>query len=190
MTEPNPPQPELVYPDGAPDDTNGPPRPEYPPAQRYGDGQWLDPDTGMPVEFPLDDPPAGQTWTVQDIRDKRAAWQALGPALPTEPPALTEQDRAELDAHPADARSLPQEPGNLDDDDRPHFLRVVNGSEVCGQDGDPWPCPTWSRWLEEDAVPTATPMPDGATMTTTAAAKALGVDPHELAAFMASRNRR
>ncbi|ROP40707.1 hypothetical protein [Saccharothrix texasensis] len=23
---------------------------------------------------------------------------------------------------------------------RPHFARNVNGTEVCGQDGDPWPC--------------------------------------------------
>lgn len=193
MTEPNPPQPELVYPDGAPEDTNGPARIEHPPAQRAGDGQWLDPDTGMPVGFPLDDPPAGQVWTTQDIRDRRAAWQALGPPLPTEPPALTEHERAEDGESaadlPADARTAPSEPTNLDDASRPHFMRSVNGVEVCGQDGDPWPCPTWSTWVQTGDVPTAAPLPEGATMTAPQAARALGVDPQELALFLASRNR-
>jgi hypothetical protein len=191
--ETNPPRPELVYPDGAPEDTNGPVRVVHPPAQRGGDGQWLDPDTGMPVGFPLDDPPTGEMWSTQDIRDKRTAWEALGPALPTEPPALTEQERADqgegvFDIVP-DARTVPQTPGNLDDQSRPHFLRTVSGVEVCGQDGDPWPCATWSRWVQEQEVPTAAPIPDGAIMTTTDAARALGVDPNELAAFVASRNR-
>lgn len=191
--ETNPPRPELVYPDGAPDDTNGPPRRQHPPAQRGGDGQWLHPRTGMPVGFPLDDPPEGETWTTQDILDKQAAWEALGPALPTEPPALTEQERADqgegvFDIVP-DARAVPQTPANLDDAKRPHFLRTVNGVEVCGQDGDPWPCATWSQWAEEGDVPTAAAIPEGATMNTAEAAKALGVDPNELAAFVASRNR-
>lgn len=196
MTEPNPPQPELVYPDGAPDDTNGPPRPEYPPAQRAGDGQWLHPDTGMPVGFPLDDPPAGEVWTTQDIRDREAAWEALGPALPTEPRALTEQDRADRGESASvvtmDARAMSRTPSNLDDASRPHFLRNVNGVEVCGQDGDPWPCATWSKWAEEGETPTAPAAPSRPsvpTMTTSAAAEALGVDPQELALFLAGRNR-
>lgn len=50
----------------------------------------------------------------------------------------------------ADREQLARPPMNLDADDRPHFLRNVNGQEVCGQDGEPWPCPTW-QGIESDA---------------------------------------
>lgn len=196
MSQPNPPRPDLVYPDGSPEDTAGP-EPVHPPAQRAGDGQWLDPDTGMPVGFPLDDPPEGTEWTVQDIRNRRAAWEALGPRLPTEPPPLTEEGRAEENSPAAavDARVLPQEPANVDEWSEPHFLRNVNGQEVCGTDSDPWPCPTYRRWVDEAARETAAAnpperIPDGATMTPEQAAHALGVDPQELARFLATQNRK
>lgn len=189
----NPPRRDLVYPHGAAED-RADRRRKSPPAQRGGDGQYLDPESGMPVEFPLDDPPPGMTWTTQDLLDKRDAWRALGPALPTAAPPLTEQERADrgegVQDIPPDARSAPQTPTNLDDARRPHFLRSVNGEEVCGQDGNPWPCATWSSWVaESDAVPTARPVADGATMSSAEAAEALGVDPQELALFLASRNR-
>src|SRR5687768_4488732 len=178
LEEINPPNPELVYPDGAPDDT-GKPGKKSKPANRAGNGQWLDPDSGMPVEFPLDDPPEGETWTERDIRDRRAAWRALSPALPTERPDLTEEERARgfREVLP-DARSIPQTPANLDEQDRPHFLRIVAGEEVCGQDGKPWPCDTYRAWVEEGSreVPTVTPVPDATDQVAGALARVLGID--------------
>jgi hypothetical protein len=186
----NPPDPELVYPDGAPDDS-GKPRKKSKPAGRAGDGQWLDPDSGMPVEFPLDDPPEGETWTERDIRDRRAAWRALGPAQPTTPPARTEDERAQEGYREVlpDARSIPQTPANLDERDRPHFLRNIGGEEVCGQDGEPWPCDTYRAWMEDGTreVATAVPTPDTTDHVTGALARMLGVDPQDMALFLASR---
>lgn len=187
MTEPNPPRPDLVYPEGAPEDTNGPARPEPEPAQRDSDGRWLDPDSGEVAAYPVDEPSAGVIWTARDLRQKRAAWEASGPPAPVQPPPPTELERieqaeaAELEA----VRLQHQPPGNLDDSDRPHFLRTANGVEVCGQDGEPWPCETWTRWMQERDAPAG----EVATITTTEAAQRLGVDPQELAAFLANRNR-
>lgn len=190
MTTANPPRPELVYPNGSPEDTAGT-EPTPVPAERAPDGQWLDPDTGAPVEFPLDEPPAGAEWTEQDIRNRRAAWQALGPRLPQEPPLLTEEDRADENAAPApDARALTEEPANLDQWSRPHYLRNVNGVEVCGEDGEPWACATYRQWVDDAGrnLATAREIPPGATMTAEQAATALGVDPQALARFLASQN--
>lgn len=43
------------------------------------------------------------------------------------------------------ARQLAEPAGNLDAKGAPHFLRNVNGEEVCGQDGQPWPCDAWRQ---------------------------------------------
>jgi hypothetical protein len=43
------------------------------------------------------------------------------------------------------ARQLAQPAGNLDVKGAPHFLRNIGGEEVCGQDGQPWPCDAWRQ---------------------------------------------
>lgn len=42
-------------------------------------------------------------------------------------------------------RLLSEPSANIGRDDRPHFLRTVDGKDVCGQDGKPWPCPEWEH---------------------------------------------
>jgi hypothetical protein len=64
-----------------------------------------------------------------------------------------EPDAGELEAATTQAavrtehRRLLSEPSaNVGRDDRPHFMRTVEGKgDVCGQDGESWPCPEWEH---------------------------------------------
>lgn len=47
-------------------------------------------------------------------------------------------------------RLLAEPSANLDRDDRPHFQRVVEGQEpLCGQCGQPFPCPAYLQITED-----------------------------------------
>ena len=91
-------------------------------------------------------------------------------------------------------RLLEEQASNADAEDRPHFLRNVDGAEVCGQDGQSWPCDTYRRMLERDAAertgtPDQQPQPGQLAVSRDAlesVAAELGVDPHELAARLSS----
>jgi hypothetical protein len=55
------------------------------------------------------------------------------------PQRTVEEQLAEANA------TLARPAANLDVHGAPHFLRNVNGEEVCGQDGLRWPCPAWQE---------------------------------------------
>jgi hypothetical protein len=60
------------------------------------------------------------------------------------PPILSDDEKlAALAVADRTRAQLAERSLNLDHADRPHFLRNVGGVETCGQDGQPWPCPTW-----------------------------------------------
>lgn len=172
----NEPRQELVYPYGSPEDTAGPNTAETR-AERDAAGNWTDPDTGKAVDFPLNEPPEGTYWSEQDIRDHRRRWLAAPMPAPQEPPPLTEEQRAEQVA-----ATEPPEPDNLDDEGRPHFLRNVNGDEVCGQDGQPWPCKTWSEHIDSNGT-------HDLTDEQAAVAAGLGVEPGAFAEFLKTQGR-
>jgi len=59
-------------------------------------------------------------------------------------------------------------------DGAPHFIRNVEGQpEVCGQDGETWPCAAWRKLSQPDPDPTGT-------VSLEQAARAAGMTPEEL----------
>lgn len=78
-------------------------------------------------------------------------------------------------------RLLGQRATNLDDQNRPHFLRNVDGDERCGQCGEPWECPSYAALREEAAgLPTVDGQPSSGLSAVDAAAAELGLDPQAL----------
>jgi len=84
-------------------------------------------------------------------------------------------------------------------EDRPHFLRNVDGVELCGQDGEPWPCTEYLRTMAQ--VEATLPGYSGSSMQVGAptgvelvplveAAAAAGLFPEELRARMEAPDRR
>ena len=85
--------------------------------------------------------------------DQLSPISGFGPAPhPNDPPILggdrratsVEQVEAALRIAAEQRAQLALPPGNADAAGRPHFLRNIDGVEVCGQDGKPWPCPSWT----------------------------------------------
>lgn len=89
-------------------------------------------------------------------------------------------------------RLLAEKAANADTSDRPHFLRNVDGREVCGQDGQTWPCDEYQAQLRRQAEElTGTPeqQPPGRdTVSVDAVAEALGMERSELEARLAVRD--
>jgi hypothetical protein len=80
-------------------------------------------------------------------------------------------------------------PGNGDTQDRPHFLRAVGDREVCGQDGEEWPCREYQEMLDRDArergeAPAEDPDSDRVSLSEVAAL--IGTDPEALRAALSS----
>lgn len=69
----------------------------------------------------------------------------------------------------------------------PHFLRNVDGHEVCGTDGQPWPCEGYTG-AQQQFARQAGALPDDNLIpppTMAEAARAAGVDPDEFQARLA-----
>lgn len=76
-------------------------------------------------------------------------------------------------------RQLAQPAGNVFKG-APHFLRNVNGEEVCGQCGDAFPCESYRAITDQQALDQATPVGGTGLLTPPTmaeAAAAAGVDP-------------
>lgn len=79
--------------------------------------------------------------------------ETAGTQAPTLPPEFARADPNAVARTLAEQeRQLAQPAGNLDAKGAPHFLRNVNGEEVCGQDGQPWPCDEWQGIAHRGAV--------------------------------------
>jgi hypothetical protein len=163
------------------------------------DGRWIDPDTLEPVTYDVPDghPEGMAGWRVTDLRRFRDEGPD-GPTTPYEDPERTakrnrpalDQARREQDARDAQDRhtelQLAQPITNVDLSDRPHFILNNAGVEVCGQDGEPWPCQWWTGEVEPTALehstgqqaPAAPPTPTREQMVE--AARALGMDPDDV----------
>ena len=79
---------------------------------------------------------------VQDPTPGQDSGAHYAPELPpqyADPQTTVAEQLAEAEA------ALARPAANLDIHGAPHFLRNVNGEEVCGQDGQPWPCATWGE---------------------------------------------
>lgn len=127
------------------------------PAWRDKEGRWIDPDTLEPAEYEVPDgaPQGMDGWRVTDLRRFRDEG-AGGPAAPYEDPLrkMSRKVRAAEFAAYAEAaererkawfdNEMSQPPTNVDFSNRPHFILNVEGREVCGQDGMPWPCEWWT----------------------------------------------
>lgn len=91
-----------------------------------------------------------------------------------------------LKAAELDRAQLAQPSGNVVHG-APHFLRNVDGVEVCGQDGKPWPCEAYTglerQGVQRAALPDADLAPPPPTMLE--AARAAGIDPVEFQARLA-----
>lgn len=162
------------------------------PARRADDGTWLDPDSGEPVDYPVEELSAGREMTNADLRWFRS--RAHMPPLPQQPPA--EEDPAEawhreetariaeLDRQAREAADALGRPSNVDAQDRPHFLKVMGDNEVCGQDGDPWPCPTWRELAQRAADDAAGGGQELTAEQADQVAAQLGVTPQDLLAAL------
>lgn len=78
--------------------------------------------------------PLGETWSPDDVAP---------PSLP--PEFLDEQHGQELAVAvaaqiEADRQRLTEPAGNVDIKGAPHFQLIREDGDVCGQDGQPWPC--------------------------------------------------
>lgn len=101
-------------------------------------------------------------------------------------PVLAMLYRGDAHANATVSRIRSEAPGNADKDDRPHFLRNVGGEEVCGQDGEPWPCSAWSHMTADD-TPVGSAVVENL-LTREQAAAALGLSVEEVDAALAARN--
>lgn len=70
---------------------------------------------------------------------------------PTLPPQYRSEDfqLSALQQVAAAREALAQPAGNVDIQGAPHFLRNVNGAELCGQCGTDFPCDTYREMSEE-----------------------------------------
>lgn len=113
--------------------------------------------------------------------------EITSPSLPPEyayaDPAAVQQ---QLDEQ---AERLAQPAANVDMVGMPHFLRNVNGEEVCGGCGNAFPCPAYGAMTRQSALleglaPAAELLP-----TMTEAAQAAGMDLDEFAARLRQTRR-
>lgn len=95
---------------------------------------------GMPVARVNPDPATLDKLTLPHLPDGDDDAEMI-------PTALAQIDRREKHVR---EEMLATKAANLDGNDRPHFLRNIDGREVCGQDGDPWPCDTYRTMLADD----------------------------------------
>ena len=108
--------------------------------------------------------------------------QGVTPFLPPEFESL---DADTLNRVLAEQAALLAQPAaNLDPMGAPHFLRNVAGEEVCGQDGQPWPCVSW-RGIADRQTLTEGLSPEALLVPTMAeAAAAAGMDLAEFEAAL------
>ncbi len=127
------------------------------PAWRDEQGRWIDPDSLEPAEYEVPDgaPQGMDGWRVTDLRRFRDE-SPSGPPAPYEDPVrkMSRAVRAaEYEAYIEAAErarktwfdnEMSRPPSNVDYSNRPHFILNHEGHEVCGQDGQPWPCTWWT----------------------------------------------
>lgn len=132
-----------------------------------------------------------------DLNDTDPEEIRRAPSLPPggQPAAFPDTDALQA-VQDLQRAALAQPAGNVIRD-APHFLRNVDGDEVCGQDGKPWPCPEYqaierrNEFLAVDGpgtgrLPEAIPTPP----TMAEAAAAAGVDVEVFAARLDAMRRR
>lgn len=143
-------------------------------AQPTGDDREFAED-GTPVARMHPDPATLGKWTQPHLPDG-----TLGDPVPT---MLAPVD---LDAERVEAELEHVPATNLDTADRPHFLRNVDGREVCGQDGQDWPCDAYRDMLAEDQRTSGLQelVPSDGLVRVDDVAAALGLTPQELAERM------
>lgn len=96
------------------------------------DGIQLQPDGTLEAATAV--APIGETWSPDDI------------APPSLPPQFLDEQRGQELAQAvaaqieADRQRLTEPAGNVDIKGAPHFQLIREGGDVCGQDGEPWPC--------------------------------------------------
>lgn len=100
----------------------------------------------------LPDPEPGEI-RIPETPDQ-AEWDVAQPTLPPEyvttpGDALAEQVAAQ--------RAQLVQPGSNEFRGAPHFMRYVDGREVCGQDGEPYPCAAIRSMIETKLVEQQTP---------------------------------
>jgi hypothetical protein len=128
------------------------------------DGNYLDPDSGQPADYPIPYPASGP-WTSDDLRRFRDQHQTAEPLFdPVQDIDAARADEADRLARAADdARQREQRdlvdstPANVDRDGAAHFVVLTEDAPKCGTDGKPWPCP----WAAENMAP-APPTPGDA----------------------------
>ena len=141
-------------------------------AQPTGDDREFAED-GTPIAHLTEDPATTGKWT-----------QPYLPDADVQPnPVPTPLAAVDLDHERVRAELLGVPAANLDDSDRPHFLRNIDGRELCGQDGQAWPCDQYQRMLTEDQRTNelATLVPSDGLVRIGDVAAALGLTPQELA---------
>lgn len=95
-----------------------------------------------------------------------------GPVSAGLPPAFQPAAPVVLDRPPSHLTTA-ESFGN-EVDGKLHFIRNVEGQpEVCGQDGEPWPCAAWRKLSQPEPDPTGT-------VSIEQAARAAGMTPEEL----------
>lgn len=151
------------------------------------DGMQVQPDgTVQPVS-----PPPNPV-VEQDETERPGAAPSLPPQHAEAMSAQGEQlQQAILDQVDAQRAQLAQPAGNIGGDGAPHFQRLLpDGAEVCGQDGQPWPCEEArgiaeaARRTEFGTMPVGEIAADGSPqlLTFEEAARAAGVNPEQFAA--------
>lgn len=109
------------------------------------------------------------------------------PAVPAAPPEYTPEFQDSVNEQLEKQRAqLGQPAGNVDIKGAPHFMRVVDGVELCGTCGESFPCAGWqamARAGEATVLPGVTQVDNvrGTLPTFEAAAAAVGISPEELA---------
>lgn len=97
--------------------------------------------------------------------------------MPSQPPLTEEEQASVLEQVAAQRARLAEPPSNVDIQGAPHFARILDdGREVCGQDGESFPCAAW-RKLQADqlAEQTGEPVTEEVPPVMAEAAAALGI---------------
>jgi hypothetical protein len=127
----------------------------------------VDPETGEPYAVLLDDGPPGEPATTTPAV-----------AQPSLPPSYDDDFQLSVTEQLEQQRAaLAQPAANVDIHGAPHFMRMIDGEEMCGQCGEPFPCPSWIE-LSESAQSAQLPTAESSMRLPTMeeAARAAGVD--------------
>lgn len=167
--------------------------PQYPP---YPETETEHFDQISPLEGTQEQPdgslaPANPVRPAETPADEfMAPVEVVAPAVPVQYTAEFQDSVAEQLAQ--QRAQLAQPAGNVDIHGAPHFMRVADGVELCGQCGEEWPCEGWKRMAAAGEAgrafgPTTLDQPVSRLPTFEQAAAAAGLTPEELVRLYTSR---